>query len=246
MITGLIAIGVMLPLALARGQVEISESRSGRPPATETTQPSAEASTEAPATAAPTDDAPPVIAVYGDSYSAGSAQGGNGPAGWPAIIAGRLGADVRLHAVQGAGYVAGGGGTFLEQVQASPEPDADVVVVFGSRNDTGAPTQQISEQAAATYEAVRTASPSAELVVIGPAWSDEAVPEDTLLVRDAVRSAAEAADLTFVDPLADGWFFGRLELIGGDAIHPTDEGHAYLAGLIEPVLQESLAAADGG
>jgi lysophospholipase L1-like esterase len=246
MITGAVALAVLVPIALGRGQVDVSESGSDRTPAAETTQPSAEASTQAPTTDAPAEDAPPVVAVYGDSYSAGSVEGGNGPAGWPAIVAGRLGADVRLHAVPGAGYVAGGGGTFLEQVQASPEPDADVVVVFGSRNDTGAATEQISEQAAAVYEAVRAASPSAEMVVIGPAWSDEGVPSDTLLARDAVQSAAEAADLTFVDPLADGWFFGRLELIGADAIHPTDEGHAYLAELIESVLQESLAAANGG
>jgi lysophospholipase L1-like esterase len=237
MITGVIAIAVMLPIALGRGQVAVSESGSDRPSAAGTTQATTEASAEP-----TTDDSPPVIAVYGDSYSAGSDEGGKGPAGWPALVAGRLDADVRLHSVRGAGYVAaGGGGTFLDQVQAFPEPDADVVLLFGSRNDTGAPAQDISDQAAGTYEAVRTASPSADLVVVGPAWSDEGVPSDTLLARDAVRSAAEELGVTFVDPLADGWFFGRLELIGQDAIHPTDEGHAYLAGLIEPVLRDALA-----
>ena len=135
-----------------------------------------------------------MIAVYGDGYSAGSAQGGTGAAGWPALVADRLDADVRLHAAQGAGYVAGGdGGTFLEQVQESPEPDADVVVVFGSRNDTGAPSQEITDRATDTYEAVRTASPDADLVVIGPAWSDEAVPAEVFLVRDSVSAAAETA-----------------------------------------------------
>jgi lysophospholipase L1-like esterase len=232
MIAGVVAIAVMLPIALGRGQVAVSESSTDRTPAAGTTGATSTAESA---------DGPPVIAVYGDSYSAGSDQGGNGPAGWPALVAGRLDADVRLHAAQGAGYVAGGENTFLNQVLASPEPDADVVLVFGSRSDTGAPARQIGDQAAATYQAVRTAAPSAELVVIGPAWSDEAVPADTLLARDAVQSAAEAAGLAFVDPLAEGWFFGRLELIGADAIHPTDDGHAYLADLIEPVLREALA-----
>ena len=156
-------------------------------------------------------------------------------------MADRLDADVRLHAAQGAGYVAGGdGGTFLEQVQESPEADADVVVVFGSRNDTGAASQEITDRATDTYEAVRAASPDADLVVIGPAWSDEAVPGEVFLVRDSVSAAAETAGATFVDPLDGGWFFGRLELIGGDAINPTDEGHAYLAGLIEPILRAAI------
>lgn len=232
MIAGVVAIAVMLPIALGRGQVEVSDSgidRAGA--ATEAgTSPTAEADAE-----------PPVIAVYGDSYSAGTGQGGTGPAGWPALVAGRLDADVRLNATPAAGYVAGGdGGSFLDQAQQSPEPDADVVVVFGSRNDTGAPSQQITERATATFEAVRSASPDADLVVIGPAWSDEAVPAEVFLVRDAVSEAAATAGATFVDPLEEGWFFGRLELIGSDAINPTDEGHAYLAGLIEPILRAAL------
>ena len=229
MIAGVLAIAVMLPIALGRGQVPVSESARNR------------SMPVAPPSADPTDAAePPVLAVYGDSYSAGSVEGGSGPAGWPALVGDRLDADVRLHAVRGAGYVDGlGGGTFLAQVQAAPEPDADVVVVFGSRNDTGAPAQEIADQAAEVYDALLGASPSAEIVVIGPAWSDEAVPAETLLARDAVRTAA--AGLTFVDPLEEGWFFGRLELIGSDAIHPTDAGHAYLADLIEPVLRDALA-----
>lgn len=236
MIAGAVAIAVMLPIALERGHVPVSQTASERRSPPSTTQPSAD----------PTDDAgAPVIAVYGDSYSAGSDEGGQGAAGWPALVAERLDADVRLHAVPGAGYVAGlGGGTFLAQVQAAEEPDADAVVVFGSRNDTGAPAQEITDQAIAVYDALRTASPSAQIVVIGPAWSDEAVPAETLLARDAVRTAATALGLTFIDPLEEGWFFGRLDLIGADAIHPTDEGHAYLADRIEPVLRSALARAD--
>jgi hypothetical protein len=129
-------------------------------------------------------------------------------------------------------------------VQNSPEPDADVVIIFGSRNDTGAPSAEITAQATATYDAVQEASPEADLVVIGPAWSDEAVPAETLAARDAVAAAADSAAVTFVDPLEEGWFFGRLELIGSDAIHPTDEGHAYLTGLIEPVLRAALDRAE--
>jgi lysophospholipase L1-like esterase len=189
-----------------------------------------------------------VLVVYGDSYSAGGRQGGKGEAGWPAIVADRLHADLRLHAAGGAGYVNGSKAadeTFLDQVRGAAEPDADVVVVFGSRNDKFLPVADVKSQAVAVYEAIRAQSPEAQLVVIGPAWDDDAPPEDLLRTRDAVASAAVAAGALFVDPLASGWLLGRPQLIGADGVHPDDGGHAYLAGLIEPVVRSALRSAPG-
>jgi lysophospholipase L1-like esterase len=184
-----------------------------------------------------------VLAVYGDSYSAGGRQGGKGDAGWPALVADGLGADLRLHAAGGAGYVNGSKAkdeTFLDQVRGAPEPDADVVVVFGSRNDKFLPVADVKSQAVAVLEAVRSQSPSAELVVVGPAWDDDIPPDELFMTRDAVASAAAGAGPLFVDPLAGGWLLDRPELIGTDGIHPTDAGHAYLAQLIEPIVREAL------
>jgi lysophospholipase L1-like esterase len=184
-----------------------------------------------------------VIAVYGDSYSAGGRQGGKGATGWPAIVADRLDAELRLHAAGGAGYVNGSRAadeTFLDQVRAAPDPEADVVVVFGSRNDRDLPRVDIKSQATAVYAAIRSASPSAQLVVIGPAWDDDVAPDEMFLARDAVASAAAAAGALFVDPLAGEWLLDRPELIGGDGVHPNDAGHVYLADRIEPVVREAL------
>jgi lysophospholipase L1-like esterase len=55
-----------------------------------------------------------------------------------------------------------------------------------------------------------------------------------------VSAAAAAAGATFVDPLADRWFVGHPELIGADHVHPTDAGHAYMAGLIRPAIEKAL------
>jgi lysophospholipase L1-like esterase len=184
-----------------------------------------------------------VIAVYGDSYSAGGRQGGKGATGWPAIVADRLDAELRLHAAGGAGYMNGSRAadeTFLDQVRAAPDPEADVVVVFGSRNDRDLPRVDIKSQATAVYAAIRSASPSAQLVVIGPAWDDDVAPDEMFLARDAVASAAAAAGALFVDPLAGEWLLDRPELIGGDGVHPNDAGHVYLADRIEPVVREAL------
>jgi lysophospholipase L1-like esterase len=188
-----------------------------------------------------TDTPDAVLVVYGDSYSAGGRQGGKGATGWPAIVAERLDADLRLHAAGGAGYVNGSQAaeeTFLDQVRGAPEPDADVVVVFGSRNDKFLPVADVKSQAATVYAAIRTASPTAQLVVIGPAWDDDAPPDALLRTRDAVSSAAVAAGALFVDPLAEEWLLERPELVGADGVHPNDAGHAYVADLLEPVLRE--------
>ena len=191
-------------------------------------------------------DGGPVLAVYGDSYSAGGRQGGKGDDGWPAIVADHLDADLRLHAAGGAGYVNGSQArdeTFLDQVQLHPEPQADVVVVFGSRNDRELPAAEIKAQAAAMYDAVRTASPSATVVVIGPQWDDDVAPREMYVTRDAVRSAAVSAGVLFVDALQEGWLFERPQLIGTDGVHPNDVGHAYLASLIEPLVRDALLGA---
>ena len=44
----------------------------------------------------------------------------------------------------------------------------------------------------------------------------------------------------FVDPIAEGWFVGRPDLIGADGIHPTDAGHAYMAARIAPLIYDQL------
>ena len=190
-----------------------------------------------------------VLAFYGDRYTSGSPQGGLGPAGWPAIVTERLGAEAtEPHALSDAGYVAtstSAFGDFDFEVLATqlPEPDADVTIVFGSRNDFEASQEDITAAATRTFDAIRANAPDTELLVIGPAWTDAAVPPEIPPVRDAVRQAALAAGATFVDPLAERWFFDDVGLIGPDRISPNNAGHAYLADQIEPFVRNLLGEA---
>ncbi|SOE00356.1 SGNH/GDSL hydrolase family protein [Blastococcus haudaquaticus] len=197
-----------------------------------------------PPTATPPNDEPPGLAVYGDWYVSGTALGGAGPAGWPAIVSQRLGAQAtEPHAVTDAGYVAASdrtGDTFLSLAENFPEPRADVTVVFGSRNDYSAAPAEITAAATRTLETIRATAPETELLVIGPAWTDADVPPELPPVTDAVRQAAAAVGATFVDPLEERWFFDNPELIGADVISPTDEGHRYLADRIEPFVRQVL------
>ncbi|SDF58416.1 Lysophospholipase L1 [Blastococcus fimeti] len=236
-----IAVGVAAWVASNRTPPEFDPPANAG--ATERATPSA--STTAPRSTDPSDPSDaPVLAFYGDWYTAGTQQGGLGPAGWPAIVGERLGArSTEPHALTDAGYVATssfGDATFVSLAELQPEPDADVTVVFGSRNDYRATPAQITAAATRTFELIRAAAPQTRLLVIGPAWTDAAVPAELPPVRDAVRSAAAAADVTFIDPLVGRWFFDGVGLIGRDLISPTDPGHAYLADLIEPLVRDLL------
>lgn len=190
------------------------------------------------------------ILAIGDSYTGGSDEGGVGPAGWPSLIGNDLAAqgyqpEVVTLAAGGSGYVAVGpsGKTLVdlanEAVGAEPY---DVVIFFGSRNDTAA-AAEVQAAATAAFTAVRAAWPETQLLVIGPPWVDANPPANIVDASLGVEDAATAVGAVWVDPLADGWFTGEFEaLIGSDNVHPTDEGHRYMAGLIRPELEAALPA----
>lgn len=211
-------------------------------------EPSARPTTPTTAPSPSSTDAP-VLAFYGDWFVSGTDEGGLGPAGWPAIVSERIGAEgTAPHAVTDAGYVAESAtssDTFRTLAENFPEPEADVTVVFGGRNDYRATPAEITAAATRTFETVRTNAPETELLVIGPAWTDVAVPPELLPVRDAIRQAAQDVGAAFLDPLEEGWLVDRPDAVASDLISPTDAGHAQLADRIEPVLREVLADAPG-
>jgi lysophospholipase L1-like esterase len=182
------------------------------------------------------------LAVYGDGYASGNDMGGRGATGWPALVAERTGAELALNAVPQAGYASIGvtGQNYAALLGASPVPDADVTLLFGSRNDVGEDPAQVQAQAVAAMAAALQNSPGTILVVVGPVWDDGNVPAGVLAVRDLVQAAAEAAGATFVDPLAGGWFSTGSGLIATDGVSPTDAGHAYLADQIAPLVTAAL------
>ncbi|WP_051515632.1 SGNH/GDSL hydrolase family protein [Candidatus Blastococcus massiliensis] len=244
---GLIILAVLLVMAIGVG-LSAWYASNRTPPVFE--PPEGAAAAADPTTAPDAPDAPPVLAFYGDFLTAGTPQGGQGPAGWPALVTERLDAEgTPPHAVADAGYVADAavtGDTFLTLVERFPEPDADVTVVFGSRNDYLAAPSVITAAATRTFDAIRASAPDTRLVVIGPAWTDAVVPPEIRRVRDAVQQAAVAAGVTFVDPLAGRWFFDELGLIASDLVSPTDQGHVHMADRIEPVLRDVLADVAAG
>lgn len=190
---------------------------------------------------------PSRIAVVGDSYTAGSSEGGNGPRGWTEIAWQLLAAegvdvDAEVAAEGGAGYGERGhrGSVFKDLTVRAVRRNDDLVVFFGSRNDQPVDPARFPGLAADTLASARAAAPAAKILVIGPPWPTADPPPEVLGIRDSLRYQALVNGAVFVDPLAEGWFVGRPELIGVDGVHPTDAGHAYLAARIAPLIYDQL------
>jgi lysophospholipase L1-like esterase len=189
------------------------------------------------------------IVVIGDSYTEGTDEGGRGVHGWPALVWGDLqaqGVQVRpiVAGEGGAGYVNRGwrGFTFDHYAQTVTR-DTELVVFFGGSNDADLPPDQLAHrfETAAHFAFIdaKTVAPTATLMVIGPACPWPVSMED-LRVRDSLRDQAQAVGAMFVDPIAERWLVETPELIGADGVHPTDDGHKYLAARIEPLIRSAL------
>lgn len=192
----------------------------------------------------------PRIDILGDSYVAGSAEGGTGSANWTKLIGTRfydLGDRVELNVIAqpGSGYVARGTTNliFREAATLRLRPTADVVLVFGSRNDGRQDEEAMYNAAKLLYSDILDMAPQAKILVVGPVWVDADVPDFIVANNKAMARAAAEMQVQYVDALAGGWFAGTEEgLIGADGIHPTDAGHAYLATKIFPLLEEMTQA----
>lgn len=193
---------------------------------------------------------PVAVAIVGDSYTAGTPEGGTGERGWPLLMQRKLWTEYHTHIAENvtaegaAGYVSAGNKDERRFVDLTRiiGPTTQMVILFGSRNDVGTAAEELQPAVRNTLEAVEAAAPSAQIVVIAPAWVDGNPPEGVFVVRDVLRSEAKAMGAVFVDPLADGWSFNDPALIGKDGIHPTDAGHRYLADRITPVIAQILDA----
>jgi lysophospholipase L1-like esterase len=201
-----------------------------------------------------TSTAPPgahqLIGVIGDSYTSGSPQGGNGVNRWTARVTDDLkqqGIDVVIYrgSEGGSGYVQKGrntGEVFADKVKEAVKPSEKLLIFFGSRNDSKATEGEMAHATCDTLRSAEMAAPEARLLVIGTPWVNGNVPAYVLRNNNILRDRTQALGGTFIDPVTDGWFVDRPDLIGADGVHPTDAGHVYMAQKIEPAIEKLLTA----
>lgn len=187
------------------------------------------------------------VAVISDSYTTGTDLGGLGVNGWPALAWQMLAtqgkpvaADVYAEGRAGYGVRGDHNSTFGDLTARAVRPDDALVVFFGSRNDQPVDPVNVAGLARSAYELARRQAPTARFLVIGPPWPTADVPIRVMQIRDALALVARASGAQFVDPLAEGWFVGRPDLIAVDGVHPTDAGHRYLAERIAALISSAL------
>jgi len=190
------------------------------------------------------------ILVIGDSLTQGSPES---TVTWPALVWPTLAASVGIVdpviAGEGAsGYVHPGnaGSTFGERATMYVNPKDELVVFFGSSNDSVASASVLASAAHVAFANTKAAAPAAKLLVIGPVATNPTPGPGLARIPGILRSEALAVGAVFVDPIAEGWLATDPELIGSDRVHPNDAGQKYLAEQIGPLMRNALQTSGGG
>ena len=199
------------------------------------TQPTASSSGPARAETVASVDAEPLpVAVIGDSISAGTPQGGLGPANWTQLLGAQRGWDVVNTSIGGTGYLNPGPAAPFgaAQLQKVVNSQSRIVIVAGSPNDITLPVDQVSAAAAQLYRDLADRLPGVRIIAVGPFFNGT-TSDDAMEWVDALAETAARSGVTWIDPMREGWFTGAYDqgrgLIGPDRIHPTDAGHALFA-----------------
>ena len=190
------------------------------------------------------------ILVIGDSLTMGTSQSS---AAWPALVWSSLkssvGIVVPIVAGEGAsGYVHPGnsGSTFGERAALYTRPQDELVVFFGSSNDSVASPSVLASAVGDTFAKTKATAPAAKLLVIGPVATNPNPPPAIARIPGILRDEAQAVGAVFVDPIAEGWLATNPEMFGPDGVHPNDAGQQFLAERIGPLIRNALQPSGGG
>jgi lysophospholipase L1-like esterase len=174
----------------------------------------------------------PMLAVIGDSYTAGA----DNPMMWPSKVAAKYGYKVKNVAVGGTGY-SGTAGTFGDQLSAAVAAKPTVLIIAGGRNDA-LRASEVRVSAADLLSKAKQQLPGTRIIVIGPMWDSTAPISGVEDVNDAVQKAAAGANVEFHDALSENWLHDP-NWIRDDKVHPNDEGEAQLAEHIGSIVAKS-------
>ncbi|WP_395106697.1 SGNH/GDSL hydrolase family protein [Actinomadura sp. SCN-SB] len=190
----------------------------------------------------------PVVMFLGDSYTVGE-RGRRPEDTYAAATARLLGWQPVLGGRGGTGFVAGTrirqsfGMLFEGQLGWRPAPD--LLIVSGGHNDWPYPPRQVAAAADDVLDRARKRWPTTRIAFVGPLWGSGSPPRAALAIRDALRQVAQRHGVPFIDPIAERWITGdrrrnagnAVRYIRPDGIHPTDQGHRYIAARLAADLE---------
>ncbi len=109
-----------------------------------------------------------------------------------------------------------------------------MVVVEGGLNDRSTPPGEVQDAAEDLLRSLVERAGEAQIVLMGATAPQPGAPRASASVNAALAGAADAADVTFLDPVALEWFSedNAAEYVAPDGLHPTQAGHDHLARLL--------------
>ena len=187
-------------------------------------------------TVPPPPNGPVRVSVIGDSYSAGS----NNDVTWPSLVAAGSPLSISDVAVADASYAGGAGqsGRFAEQIDKALASKPGVIVVFGGLGDAGLPDDQITQSAIDLFAELTRRAPNVKLVVFGPIWHHDPVPDVFMALDADLATAAKTTHTNYISLIRERWLIAD-GLMQGDAA-PTDDGQSVLARRLNPLLLEQV------
>jgi len=185
----------------------------------------------------------PTAVVVGDSISTVTAPAGPNIA-FPLVTARLLGWQVRVDAHPGTGFTTPGGSdarhpSFAATVGCVVAAHPRIVIVALGSDDAerAGSARMVRSRATDGLADLHRRLARARVVVVGPLPPGSTPSPAVQAVRDAVRAAARAANVEFIDPIAEGWITGGRtdpgsgnanQMISADGRHLTPAGHAYV------------------
>lgn len=177
------------------------------------------------------------VSILGDSYAVGI--GAPQGAGYQDILTTSLCWVTNLSGQSGTGFGNPGAedrdvGPFPTRTAAVASTKPELILVQGGMEDVR--RSDVRAEADATFTQLKSEAPDARIVVVGPTAPPAANHDEISAVRDAIKAAANAANVTFIDPIEEGWL-ANPALYGIEGLHPTAAGHKEFAASIRAQLE---------
>lgn len=186
----------------------------------------------------PAPAANPVVAVLGDSLSAG--YGLATGTGWVDLLARRLSAEGYPHRVANAsisGDTTRGGLARIDEVLAEHAPSVVIVALGGNDGLRGLPLAAMRENLAAIV--ARARARGAEVVLVGVRLPPNYGSAYTTAFEETYAEVARAAGVALVPRLLDGVAEDN-RLFQGDRIHPGADAQPRMLDNVWPALKPLL------
>ena len=173
----------------------------------------------------------PVVAFYGDSYTAGTGASDVSKR-WSTVLSRDRGWNEFNPSIDGLGFInnrrAFGSGDLPDLViRQNPR----IVFVTMGLNDNfsyESDAQKIKAQITDDLRRLRDDLPNARLIVVEPFWYSDARPRSVEVIISWVEAAAESVGADYIAG-ASHWLDGHPEWIAADGFHPNDDGYAAIA-----------------